>query len=496
MFDVAKQKQMIMLYLLITLSLNSIALGVESNEVIFYEDPGFSGYSFNWSLEPGMRHLTSETFYGYPSSIEVGSDVKVAVYRHLAFCGPSAVFEDSTSYVGNYWNDEISSFIIFPKDQALPLGVKFSDTDPYTVSGSESVSQFFSLPDYLYLDERYYGEDFCTFVYDEPDYKYVLIQGDGVEAELFAGGNFDGFSIILPPRTNVCSDDAEREFDGYKYYGLSGCVLKHAASLKVRWIGPKERSSAIGTSSGEFIPEPVGNQTSPTMASPTGDVPWIVDVSWQPQNGVILVMFDRSLTELWSEEWEMYIDDNKMPVVAPQGYPNFRPNAELDKNPTCVFIGTLPWLTSLYATDFPCCGTIKFCIPGKGCTNEMSFNLLGEGCRTASPKNCSSLSGTSDVISGFEVGIVSIFINQTSPSTDSGIMLEENIDRPGMNYKSYVPSSADPLICANDCANDPICKAFTYVKPGFRGSNSCPECWLKNGVPDPIFQEYCISGVK
>jgi len=76
------------------------------------------------------------------------------------------------------------------------------------------------------------------------------------------------------------------------------------------------------------------------------------------------------------------------------------------------------------------------------------------------------------------------------------ISLEQNTDRPGMNYKSYALSSPDPQICANDCANDPSCKAFTYVKPGVRGPNSVPECWLKNGVPNPVSGECCVSGVK
>ena len=78
----------------------------------------------------------------------------------------------------------------------------------------------------------------------------------------------------------------------------------------------------------------------------------------------------------------------------------------------------------------------------------------------------------------------------------TAISMEQNTDRPGMNYKNYALSSADPQICANDCANDPSCKAFTYVKPGVRGSNSVPECWLKNGVPNPVSGECCVSGVK
>jgi PAN domain len=177
----------------------------------------------------------------------------------------------------------------------------------------------------------------------------------------------------------------------------------------------------------------------------------------------------------------------------------------LEKNPTGVLIGTLPWLSDLSSTDFPCCGVIKYCIPEKGCTNEVEFNLAGEGCKTASLKNCGSGQesptqqasplGSSDFITDYEVGISVPLGDQTQSSSDSGIKLEQNTDRPGMNYNSYATGS-DPQICANDCANDPNCKAFTHVKTGFRGSNSQPECWLKDDIPDPVPQEYCVSGVK
>ena len=114
----------------------------------------------------------------------------------------------------------------------------------------------------------------------------------------------------------------------------------------------------------------------------------------------------------------------------------------------------------------------------------MQFNLAGDGCKTVSIKDCGSGTKSPPPESA----------DQTPPS-GSGMMLEENTDRPGMNYNSYY-TSADYHPCYNDCANDPNCKAFTYVKSGFRGSNSQPECWLKDGVPDPVSQEYCISGIK
>ncbi|MCJ7444931.1 MAG: hypothetical protein MUO26_10445 [Methanotrichaceae archaeon] len=379
--------------------MNSVASGVAPNEVIVWVDAGFHGDSYSMTLEPGMRHRLVHGFPGWLndaiSSIEVGSNVKAAVYRRSYFSGNSRVFGDSVSYAGDYWNDAISSIVIFPKEQADPSGVILSDTAFNTITGYEPVSEFFPLPENLNDKEALY-----PILFDDinNNAEYVLIQGDNIEAELFKDINFEprDRSLMLP-KPNVCSINAEGEFNEYKFFRLSGCILNlegEATSLKVRWIGPEKvstsRSAAQGGSSGGFIPEPAGDQTSPVMASPTDGAPRIVDVSWQPNNGVIQATFDQFPTELWSKQWEMYVDNRKMPVGAPEGSPNVRPNAELDKQPTGVFIGTLPWLSSLSATDFPCCGAIKFCIPGKGCTNEVNFNLEKDGCKTASQKNCDS----------------------------------------------------------------------------------------------------------
>jgi len=439
------------------------------------------------------------------SSVEVGSEVKVAFYRHSIFCGPSKIFEGNVSDLGDYWNDQMSSLIVFSKDYVAPPGVRLSETNPNTITGFEPVSQFFPLieykgsrnekTEYWTLRTDYYG-----YPYDDPDFEFVLIQGD-VEAEIFSEPQFNSHSIVLPPNATVCSVGAESEFDGNKLYRLSGCVLKNVASLKVRKAKPKDRSSSIGTSAGGFISEPASKKT----ATQTGSTPRIVGVSWKPNIKAIEVTFDQFPTDLWSEQWEMYIDNQKMPVTAPQGSPNVRPNAALDQHPTGLLIGTLPWLSSLDATDFSCCGTIKFCIPEIGCTNEMAFNLAGDGCRTASPKNCVSgqesqmqqeTVGSSDIITGLEV-VISEIPADSSPSPSTGIELEYGVERPGMNLmQGYVLLRPDPQLCANDCLNNPDCRAFTYVKSGFRYPDSPCECWLKNGVPDPVTQDYCISGVK
>jgi len=154
MHDLSREKHWIVLYLLITFGLDSVASGVGPTEVVLWEDPGYSGPSFNYSINTNRGDATQDIYAVFAlndkiSSVEVGSDVKVAFYRHNFFCGPSKVFEGSVPYLGNYWNDQMSSLIIFSKDYDFPPGVILSETAPNTVTGFEPETQFFPLIEYI-----------------------------------------------------------------------------------------------------------------------------------------------------------------------------------------------------------------------------------------------------------------------------------------------------------------------------------------------------------
>jgi len=71
---------------------------------------------------------------------------------------------------------------------------------------------------------------------------------------------------------------------------------------------------------------------------------------------------------------------------------------------------------------------------------------------------------------------------------------ETNTNRPGMDYKNFDLSSPNSSLCEQACADDPNCKAFTYVNPGCQGPNA--KCWLKSGVPKPVPDNCCASGEK
>jgi len=204
---------------------------------------------------------------------------------------------------------------------------------------------------------------------------------------------------------------------------------------------------------------------------------------------VIEVIFDEFPAQWNTQTWKMYVDGEEWPTIGGPGEPTISPNAPIGEA-TGFWIGAKPWLSSIEGTNFPCCGAIQFDIPGPGLTNTFEYNLISQGCKTNSPKACGAI-GSQSI--GNQQG-------EPKPSWPLGMTREENADRPGspeQNYNSYSMATADPRLCAEDCANDGKCDAFTYVKPGARGINSQPECWLKGpGVPTRMQNTWCISGRK
>ncbi|MCJ7444720.1 MAG: PAN domain-containing protein [Methanotrichaceae archaeon] len=82
----------------------------------------------------------------------------------------------------------------------------------------------------------------------------------------------------------------------------------------------------------------------------------------------------------------------------------------------------------------------------------------------------------------------------TLVSPTQAVSMTNDTDRPGSDYTNLELAKADPNLCAQMCTAEPQCRAWTYVKPGYQGSNA--QCWLKNNVPDQVPAECCVSGVK
>jgi PAN domain len=71
---------------------------------------------------------------------------------------------------------------------------------------------------------------------------------------------------------------------------------------------------------------------------------------------------------------------------------------------------------------------------------------------------------------------------------------EENIDRPGMDIRSFVPTAPQPELCREACIAESGCEAWTFVRPG-GGQGPGGRCWLKSGVPGARRNNNCVSGV-
>jgi PAN domain len=71
--------------------------------------------------------------------------------------------------------------------------------------------------------------------------------------------------------------------------------------------------------------------------------------------------------------------------------------------------------------------------------------------------------------------------------------VEQDVDRPGSDFQ-ILWLRGGPEGCQAACAQHPLCRSYTYVRPGIPGR---PEgCWLKNGIPPPVADGCCVSGVK
>jgi len=109
----------------------------------------------------------------------------------------------------------------------------------------------------------------------------------------------------------------------------------------------------------------------------------ITDVYWagNVQGGVIGVLLDV-WPPAWGE-WRCYLNGEEVPMFGDEEVTfNIHPNDELEAPPTGLWIGTLPWLSTVRNSDFPCMGTLQFYIPGKGLTNLYKFDLIDNGCDT------------------------------------------------------------------------------------------------------------------
>lgn len=69
-----------------------------------------------------------------------------------------------------------------------------------------------------------------------------------------------------------------------------------------------------------------------------------------------------------------------------------------------------------------------------------------------------------------------------------------NVDYWGGDYRDFRVDSRDPTVCAEACADERRCRAYTFVPPGRWGAEG--RCWLKDTLPAASRVEGLVSGSK
>lgn len=69
---------------------------------------------------------------------------------------------------------------------------------------------------------------------------------------------------------------------------------------------------------------------------------------------------------------------------------------------------------------------------------------------------------------------------------------QDNFDLPGFDLDRFEMARGRKDVCAEECKQNPLCRAYTFVRPGFQGKRAV--CWLKSDVPKPKPSNCCISG--
>lgn len=71
--------------------------------------------------------------------------------------------------------------------------------------------------------------------------------------------------------------------------------------------------------------------------------------------------------------------------------------------------------------------------------------------------------------------------------------VEPGVDRPGSDFRIlWLRGGLEA--CQEACAQNPLCKSYTYVSEGSPGRME--GCWLKDAVSPPVRNACCVSGVK
>jgi hypothetical protein len=78
--------------------------------------------------------------------------------------------------------------------------------------------------------------------------------------------------------------------------------------------------------------------------------------------------------------------------------------------------------------------------------------------------------------------------------TPAAPMMEQGIERPGADYRTFALGQDDPVECRKACTKDAKCMAWTYRRPVNPGLEA--HCALSDRVPPKRSDPCCVSGIQ
>ena len=209
---------------------------VDPYEVVVYEHYDYiteQPAAVSYKLELGMRQklvpYVGDALNDQLSSIRVGANVGVALFRHVDFGGGYETYFSSQNALPNSINDQVSSLIVFPKQLLQPIGATLVDArwdgeNHWFYPAAEYLGEF--LTSYPVIDEM--NDDANRVVFTPTDPQSPAYHK--ISVSLFEHANYQGRSVILPGADEWIPNDSTFYMNWYNFDDS-------ASSLSVSWRG-------------------------------------------------------------------------------------------------------------------------------------------------------------------------------------------------------------------------------------------------------------------
>lgn len=132
--------------------------------------------------------------------------------------------------------------------------------------------------------------------------------------------------------------------------------------------------------------------------------------------------------------------------------------------------------------------------PSSACKGRNNFNSLGQSQLDFDPEDVGPFAFNNSVTDQGNLGFeLLVTVEPLPPYPPSEMEWDTNRNLSDLPGSPIDLQTEDPRICIKLCEENPMCQAWTYVRPQWQG---VPRCYLKSPAPDPVNDRCCISGVK